>query len=336
MKHKMLVALLGLAAGLLVGFVLPSRWVFVKDPVRVSHEEGAAPGQFACPMFCVVMEALPEDGKCPVCGMELTVVTGESALSESDRRMIGLQVEVLGRLPLERSVRVVGEVDYDETRLSRITTRTAGWLQKVWADTTWTAVEKGGKLASIYAPELYQAQREYVDSLQAEGGNFDAFLQQAAERRLRLLGIGDEEIAALRSSRKVHDALILRAPRDGVIVEKNAVEGASVKEGELLYALADLSQVWVQAEVFEQDLVWVRPGQKVHLETAGRPERIVGRVAFIDPAIDRQSRTARVRIEVPNPKAGDGSRLLRIGQRVDATFRARLDEAGRPVTREPA
>jgi len=323
-NRTLLVATAGALAGLLIGFVLPAAWLF--EDAR-SHEAHGGDGatKYACPMFCTVMDELPADGRCPVCGMQLNPVSQASVLNGHEQGMIGLEAARLARLPLVRTIRVVGEVDYDETRIARITTRMAGWLERVWADTTWAPVAKGDRLASIYSPELYAAQQEF---LVARGG--DAMLRSAAERKLRLLGIGDEEIAELSKRGRAQESIVLRAPRDGVVIERHAVEGEAVRKGARLYSTADLSHVWVQAEVFERDLVWIFEGQPVRLRAAGEPEEIAGRVAFIDPALDRRTRTARVRIEVENPAAEDGTRRLRIGQRVDAWIDATVDAHGNP------
>jgi Cu(I)/Ag(I) efflux system membrane fusion protein len=196
-------------------------------------------------------------------------------------------------------------------------------------------VRKGQKLASIYSPELYAAQKEYLvawDASSKRKGDATAMaLLHAAERRLKLLGIGEDEIAGMRAKKAVQESLVLRAPRDGVIIERRALEGASVKTGDLLYTVADLSRVWVQAEVFESDLVWVFEQQAVRVRVEGGPMEILGRVAFIDPVVNRKTRTARVRIEVDNPAGPEGARLLRVGQRADVWIDARVNEAGRPV-----
>jgi Cu(I)/Ag(I) efflux system membrane fusion protein len=227
-------------------------------------------------------------------------------------------------MPLARTIRVVGEVDYDETRLSRITTRTAGWLEEVLVDATWSEVKEGEPLAEIYSPELYAAQQELLVAGES--------LARAAERRLRLLGIGEAEIEEIRREGVARERLVIRSPQAGVVVERRAVEGAAVSKGETLYAVADLDRVWVQSEVFEMDLSWVRPGQEVRLETQGVPGPLSGSITFVDPAIDRSTRTARVRIEVPNHAGPDGTRPLRIGQRVDAWIEARIGADGSLVT----
>jgi Cu(I)/Ag(I) efflux system membrane fusion protein len=326
---------LGVVLAFLVVFLLPSSWLFVQ-PDTMDHTAGeTTAAQYACPMFCVVMDHMPEGGKCPVCGMTMTAVSGESTLNREEQRMVGLQADVVRRVPLVRSLRVVGEVDYDETRLARITTRVGGWLETVWIDSTWTEVARGEPLAAIYSPELYGAEQEYLVAWNAskrsttESGTLQpSALLHAARRRLELLEVGDQEIAELEKSGVPRDSVVLRAPLSGVVVERRALEGASVGKGASLYTVADLDNVWVQALVFEGDLPWVRVGQQVSLQVGGRSEPVAGVVAFVDPAIDRNSRTARVRIEATNAAAEDGRRPFRIGQRVDAWLEAHLDSRG--------
>lgn len=329
-------AAVGLLLGVSVVFALPGSWLFVEPaPAAASHAAAHAKTQYACPMFCVIMDHLPESGKCPVCGMTLTRVSSESTLNAQERRMIGLEVEPVRRIPLARTLRVVGEVDYDETRLFRITTRTAGWLETVWVDTTWAEVQRNEPLAAIYSPELYQAEQEYLVAWRAarndssdRGAARTGDLLHTARRRLELLGVGPREIEDLGASGHPRDSVVLRSPIHGVVVERRAVEGSSVEKGATLYTVADLDRVWIQALVFEADLPWVRTGQSVRLEIEGRTEPMVGEVAFVDPAIDRLARTARVRIEVDNAPSEGGVRPLRIGQRVDAWIEARLDDRG--------
>ncbi len=332
-----LIAAIGLSIGLLVGFVMPSSWVFVDDAKNATGHDHTGHGphemdgtKYACPMFCTIMDHLPQDGRCPVCGMDMTPVSANSTLNEHERRMVGLQLHTVGRKKLAHTMRLVGEVDYDETRLSRITTRVQGWLERVVADTTWATVTKGQELAAIYAPELYAAQNEYFVARKGANDENDP-LVRAARRRLALLGIGAADIAQLKTQDGPQETLTLRAPQDGVIVERNAVQGASVKMGAMLYTIADLSRVWVQAEVFEMDLAWVSLDQSVRVEVDGRPTPIVGRVAFVDPVINSTTRTARVRVEVENPASANGVRALRVGQRVDVWIDGAVDAGGQPV-----
>ncbi len=348
-RKQLLVGVIALTVGLGLGFALPSSWLFVQhdapsdapaDPHGHKHADDDV--QYACPMFCVLMDTLPDDKKCPVCGMKMTKVSGRNTLTPQERRMAGVEVGTIRRLRLARTVRVVGEVDFDETRLSRVTTRVAGWLQQVAADTTWARVTKGQELAKIYAPDLYAAQKEYLVAYREtqrrkqEGGagaaRDGASMLRAARRRLELFGIAAPEIAQLEETGVVEDSLVLRAPREGVIVERRAVSGSAVKTGATLYTIADLSRVWVQAEVFERDLPWIMTGQTARLRIDGDTETFTGRVAFIDPVLSRTTRTARVRIEVENPSVRDGTRRLRIGQRIDVWIESELGADGRPLS----
>lgn len=295
-------------AGVLIGFVL----VFLFWPSAPHAAKGKKGDvRYACPMYCVVLDEMPESGLCPICDMELTVVTTESLLRPAERRMAGLQASVVKRLPLSKRLRVVGEVDYDESRVARVTTRVAGWLRGVRVDSLYAEVAAGDELASIYSPELYAAEKEYLVARD------DPELRTGAARKLELLGIAPEEIEALAEGGEVRESLVLRAPRGGVVTGLAAVDGTAVMKGATLYTIADLSRVWIQAEAFERDLPWLRVGQPVRVSTSdGGP--LAARVAFVDPVIDRHSRSARVRIEVDNPAGPDGVRPLRIGQRVDA------------------
>jgi len=319
------IAAAGLAAGLIVAFLLPASWIFLDAGAGDAEDGGTT--QYACVMFCVVMDEMPPSGKCPVCGMELAEVSSESSLNPAEREMAGIVAGRLERAPLAVTVRAAGEVDYDESRLSRITTRTAGWMTEVRVEAAFAEVEEGEALGAIYSPELYAAQEEFLVARRAG----EEALLAAATRRLALLGIGPAEVAEIARTGRARESLLLRSPRSGVVVERRAVEGSAVKRGETLFTVADLSRVWVQAEVFESDLRRLRPGQAVRLDAESLEEPLPGRVAFVDPVIDRRTRTARVRIEVENPRRPDGARRLRIGQRVDARIEARLDAAGRLV-----
>ena len=335
-RAGLIACVLGVVVGALLVFLLPASWVFVQPDSHAGHVAADGAAQYACPMFCVVMDHKPENEKCPVCGMSMTVVSGQSTLDRAEQKMIGLEADSVRRMSLVRNLRIVGEVDYDETKIARITTRVGGWLETVWIDSTWASVSKGEPLAAIYSPELYAAEQEYLVAWRAaqndtseRGTMRPTSLLRAAERRLALLGVGEQEIAELQKSGTPRDSVVLRAPFGGVVVERGALEGASVAKGASLYTVADLSKVWVQGLVFESDLPWVRVGQSVRLEAEGGSGPMEGVVAFVDPAIDRVSRTARVRIEVDNAPGETGDPPLRIGQRIDAWVHAEVDARGR-------
>ncbi len=320
----------GIVLGLAVGFVLPDRWLF--DGVTAESAPSGAGTQYACPMFCVVEKTLPPDGKCSVCGMELAAISSAPTIDRHERAMIGLEPARIRALPLVREVRLFGEVDYDDTRIVAVSARADGWLERVDARATWTDVNEGDPLFALYSPALFEAQQEFL-SLR----NADATLRDSAVERLRLLGLDRREIDAIADAGAPQRTLTYRAPRAGTIVRRRAVEGAAVKQGQEIYAIADLDRVWLQMEAFESDLPLLRPGVEVRITAdvhrADEPVERTGRIAFVDPVVDPRARTVRVRVEMDNPRT-DGRYALLPGQRVVGVARLPLgaDEPdGEPV-----
>lgn len=310
------VVALGLAVGALAAVLMPAPWLFVEPGPPAPAATGSGT-RYACPMFCAVLDEMPEDGRCPVCGMDLAPVAAGADLDAHEQWMIGLEPAPLMELPLVHEVRLVGEVDYAENRVAAVVARTAGWLEVLTRRVTWEQVDQGEELFAIYSPELYQAQQEYLVARRRGG-----VIEKAAARRLELLGLAEEEMARLRESGEPRRRVVYRAPLDGTIVARNALEGAAVKRGEKIYTIADLDRVWMQLEAFERDLTGVMPGMPVTLSLENHPGRDwKGEVAFIDPAVDPRSRTARLRVEMDNPAGEDGIRPFRPGQRVRGTIR---------------
>jgi len=200
-------------------------------------------------------------------------------------------------------------VEPDQTRLARIHTRVSGWVNKVQANFVGQAVKKGDPLLEIYSPELLTTQREYLIALKTG----DDSLAAAALRRLRLLGVSEEEVHELERTREARDTLTLRSPIEGQILDRNVVEGSYVEPAAELYRVADLSVVWVQARVYEYELPHIEIDQHVHLSLLSQPgKRFHGKVSFIEPVLQEATRTAKVRVVVKNP---DG--VLRPGTYAD-------------------
>lgn len=216
---------------------------------------------------------------------------------------MGIRTGVVTKGPLRRSVRSVGVVDFDETTLADVTTKFKGWIEKLHVDSTGKQAHKGEALFEIYSPELVSAQTEYLLALnQATGLAGTESLRATALTKLKFFDISDEQIAELEKSRQVKKTLRVTAPRDGIVVEKMAVEGQMVDAGMKLYRLADLGIVWVQAQVYEQDLAFVRLGQEATVSLSYLPDRkFRGRVTYVYPTVDEKTRTARVRMEFHNP-----------------------------------
>src|ERR1043166_3835572 len=216
---------------------------------------------------------------------------------------MGIRTGVVTKGPLRRTIRTVGMVDFDETALADVTTKFKGWIEKLYVDATGKQAHKGEPLFEIYSPELFSAQTEYLLALDQAPATAGAdSLKASAANKLRFFDISDEQIAELEKTRQAKKTLRVNAPRDGIVVEKMVVEGQMVDAGMKLYRLADLSIVWVQSQIYEQDLEFVRLGQESVVSLSYLPDRkFRGRVTYIYPTVDEKTRTARVRMEFHNP-----------------------------------
>ena len=211
---------------------------------------------------------------------------------------MGVRTAIVTKGPVRRVIRTVGAIDYNETALADVTTKFRGWIEKLYVDSTGKQVHKGEPLFDIYSPDLYSAQSEYVLALnQGSPG-----LKASARQKLRLFDISEDQIAELEKSRQPQRTLRVDAPINGIVVEKMAVQGQMVEAGMKLYRLADLSIVWVQSQIYEQDLALLKLGQEAEVGLSYMPDRkFLGRVTYIYPTVDEKTRTARVRMEFHNP-----------------------------------
>jgi Cu(I)/Ag(I) efflux system membrane fusion protein len=229
---------------------------------------------------------------------------------------MGVRTALVTKGPLRRIIRTVGAIDYNETALADVTTKFRGWIEKLYVDSTGKQVHKGEPLFDIYSPELYSAQNEYVLALN-QGA---AGLKASARQKLKLFDVSEDQIAELEKSRQAQRTLRVDAPIDGIVVEKMAVQGQMVEAGMKLYRLADLSIVWVQSQIYEQDLALLKLGQEAEVSLSYLPDRkFSGRITYIYPTVDEKTRTARVRMEFHNPGL-----FLKPGMFVTVELRAEL------------
>ena len=212
---------------------------------------------------------------------------------------MGVRTALVTKGPLRRAIRTVGTIDYNETALADVTTKFKGWIENLYVDSTGKQVHKGEPLFDIYSPELYSAQNEYVLAMnQTSGGG----LKSSARQKLKLFDISEDQIVELEKTRQPQRTLRVNAPIDGAVVEKMAVKGQMVDAGMKLYRLADLGIVWVQSQVYEQDLGLLKLGQEAEVSLSYLPDRkFRGRITYIYPTLDEKTRTARVRMEFHNP-----------------------------------
>ena len=234
-------------------------------------------------------------------------------LTPERMQSIGVKTGFVEFKNLHDEMRMTGNVEVDETRLSWVQLRFSGWIQQVFADATFQPVEKGQKLFTIYSPEITQTEREYRlarenrellgrSTVPGVASGSDSLLNAAAER-LKQWQIPDRDIAQMEAGGDVPKEIEIDSPVSGVIMERNAFATAFVQPGTKLYTIADLSRVWVYAQVFESDIGRVKVGDAATVTTDASPGRAFpGHVSFIQPEVDATTRTLKARVEISNPK----------------------------------
>lgn len=336
---------------LVVVMLLAAYWDDIAAHVeRWTHRDSAHQGaeavdvEWFCPMHPQVVRAEP--GNCPICGMPLSKrakgaasklpegVTARVQFSPFRIAQGGIRTSPVEWRPLEREIDTVGFVDYDERKLARIAARFPGRVESLAVDFTGTNVERGKALATIYSPEVFAAEESLLAAARglhdAEGaakpdeGAVDRARAFVAAARTRLVnwGLTTEQVEAVEKSGKSSPSVEVLAPIAGVVTKKSVVVGDYVAEGAALFDVADLSNVWIRARVYEDDLGLVAAGRKVRATASAFPgETFEGAVAFVDPFLDKATRTADLRVDLANP-AG----RLRPGMYVAATVRVPLGE----------
>lgn len=225
---------------------------------------------------------------------------GTVTLDNRRRQLIGVKTTEAQAMPMTRTIRAAGRIAYDETRLADVSLKFDAWIGKLHADHVGIHVDKGEPLFTVYGPALLAAQQEYLELRRRSGGS--STLQTAARKRLSLWDMTAEEIATLEKRGEPFDYVAMHAPITGTVVTKNVVAGTAHKAGMTLLRIADLSQVWVEADIYEGELPLVAPGMPVTITLPYLPgEQFEGRVDYIYPYLDGASRTGRVRLTIANP-----------------------------------
>ncbi|OIN94419.1 MAG: efflux transporter periplasmic adaptor subunit [Comamonadaceae bacterium CG1_02_60_18] len=236
---------------------------------------------------------------------------GQVSINTQKVQKLGVRVETAQKRALDKTVRAAGRIEPDERRLHTIAPKFEGYVERLLVNTTGQSVAKGQPLFEAYSPELVSAQREYaiaaqgVTALKDAGSQAQAGMQQLAQSsllRLKNWDISDEQIKALSSTGATQRTLIFRSPASGIVMEKKAVQGMRFMPGEMLYQVADLSRVWVIADVFEQDLAQVKNGAKARVSINAYPDKtFAGVVTYVYPTLKAETRTVPVRVELANP-----------------------------------
>jgi Cu(I)/Ag(I) efflux system membrane fusion protein len=253
------------------------------------------------------------------------------AASESKLELSGVRMGIVEKRPFSKTIRAAGRVEYNERLLSTLNLKFAGWIEKLYVSAVGDSVEKRAPLFDIYSPDLLEAQRSYVLAFQAaeearkvEKSGGPSFAEQnlsSARDRLLLWDLSEEQIRDLEEKKQPKTRVAIRSKVSGVVIRRNVTAGTYVTPGTELYALADLSSVWVRAEIYEYEIPLVQTGLVAKIGFPGLPggEPLEGRVEYLYPSLNEQTRTLEIRIEAPNP-----GRILKPGMFVNATIEIAL------------
>jgi Cu(I)/Ag(I) efflux system membrane fusion protein len=297
---------------------------------QAGHSHGAGgPGEknqrYQCSMHPNIVSDKP--GTCPICGMDLQPVntvqakgiTGRAAvqLTEQQRQLINIRTTPVKQEEVSRTVRTVGTVAYDQSKVAEITSRVTGWVEKLYVDKPGEQVEQGQPLMELYSPDLYSAAQDYLLASRAaksagrsgsgryarsRSSGAEALLD-SARKRLELFGITPAQIDKIEQAQSAKTAIPITTPISGTVVEKNVVQGQMIQPNTALYRIADLSQVWIEAEIYESELPLVQVGQEVKVTLPSYPDRsFTGKVDFIYPYLQGRTRTAKARVVLDNPE----------------------------------
>ncbi len=251
------------------------------------------------------MESIQKEGK-----ME-AVAPGTVQISPERQQLIGVKIGTAEMKPLDHVIRTVGRVDYDEKRIVTVSPKIGGWIEDLYVDFTGRFVRQGEPLLTIYSPELVSTQEEYLLALKAkktltkssfpEVAESGDSLAESARRRLKLWDITDDQIRNLEETGQSKKTLALYSPFSGYVLEKNVYKGMNVMPGMALYKVADLSVVWIYADVYEYELPFIQLGQQASIEIASLPgQTFTGKAIYIYPSLNPETRTAKVRFELTN------------------------------------
>ncbi len=271
---------------------------------------------YTCPMHPSVRQNTP--GSCPICGMDLTAVNADDetdgviVVEPARRQEIGIRTAPVTRAPLHGTIRANARLTWEETRLTDVTLKVSGWITRLDVASAGDPVRKGERLFSLYSPELHAAGEEYRLALRSRSD----YLVDAARRKLELLDVTERQLAAIAEAAEPLREIPFLSPVAGFVVEKEVVAGQAVQAGARLFRLAPADPVRVDADVYEPDLASITVGQAARVSLPAFPGREWNAVVdFVYPTVDPATRTARVRLRLPNP-SGD----LRPGMIADVHF----------------
>lgn len=290
---------------------------------------------------------MDKPGKCPICAMDLIPVYEKGPgveeegavatveLSERARKLAQVKTDVVGFRSLTKDIYTVGLIEYDERLKATVSAWVPSRIDRLFIDFTGTQVIKGEAMVWIYSPELVSTQEEYLLALETaekiKESTFDEVIRggktllDATKRRLLWWGLTEKQIDELAKEKKVRQHTIIYAPISGIVTERKVLEGQYVMQGEVIYTIANLSNVWMMGSVYEYEMSWVKIGQEVEITTPAYPgEAFVGKISFIEPFLEDKTRSVRIRCDIPNQQF-----KLKPAMYVNARIRVPIEEFAR-------
>ncbi len=325
-------------------------YVWQKKHPESAGEQKSVQGKqlYTCSMHPFIIKDKP--GTCPICGMELikkiegaaegtaqtpeqkqqAEMIGHVSLSSTQRVMANVATIEAKQQTLNKEINAVGIVQYDQSRQAKVTAWIAGRIDKLHVNTVGSSVNKDKPVAEVYSPDLLSTQQEYLLAVKSRNQlknspipsisqNGDG-LVASAKQRLMLFGVKESQIAELEKAGKPNIRLPIYTPLSGVVIEKMVQQGQYVNAGEVLFNIADLSKVWVEIEIFDNEVPFVRVGQQVEIRSAiEHGMKFNGKISYVYPFHDPKTHTVKARVEMPNPK-----QMLKPDMFVNATIRVPL------------
>jgi membrane fusion protein, copper/silver efflux system len=321
MKQKSLIIIIG---SILIAISLTVIAVHIFQPQHTPNQAATHEAHkqlYHCPMHPTYVADQP--GKCPICGMDLVPFTPEDQdpqssggipdhttvkISPEKQQLIGVKTDKVISRALAKTIRANGRITYAEPGLATINTRFAGWIDKLFVNAIGQLVKPGDPLFSIYSPELVSAQQEYLLALEATKtktpelfSNAEALLK-ATKQKLLSWNISEEQINEIAQQGKPSRTLTINSLYQGFITKKEVEAGQYIMAGALLYQIADLNTVWVETQIYEYELPYIKIGAEADIELTAYPnEHRTGSVTYIYPTLNPETRTIKLRIELPNP-----------------------------------
>jgi Cu(I)/Ag(I) efflux system membrane fusion protein/cobalt-zinc-cadmium efflux system membrane fusion protein len=289
-------------------------------------EARAEAQKYTCSMHPFIIR--DEPGNCPICGMTLTPLKaagpgkgaqpgkentqgGVITIDPVTQQNMGVRLATVSRRDMSRTIRTVGLVGYEEPHQYSLNSKIDGWIERLYVNETGSQVKNGAPLLEIYSPDLVTAQEEYLLALRNKGALANSEvpeiaaggsrLLEASRKRLRYWDISEAQIKSLEKTGTAKKTLTLYAKNSGILTQKKVSEGMFVKAGMELFQIADISTVWVYADIYEYELPWLKVGQTASIQLPYQREPVRGRISTIYPYVETKTRTVKARIDLANP-----------------------------------